>query len=183
MSDGICCQEELSKNGWDYCMRFLKDLLFTDKYLIKGHVKTGGQRLSTFLNNTRKRFLEMEEATLTKHDGSDRISSESVLVKISDVLFAHEMEETGDEVLRNLGVRDRDELLVHFHLSSDASMQISGMVRQRTLDSDIFRKHDFIVMMRPALKGFAANPAPEFDLLNKASYLIVNLDRISIIFQ
>ena len=164
-------------------MRFLKDLLFTDRYLIKGHIKTGGQRLSTFLNSTRKRFLEMEEATLIKHDGGERIHAELVSVRLNDILFAYEMEEAGDEGLRNLGVQAKAELEITIYLSADMPLQMSGMVRTRAMNSDALRKHDFVVMLNPILRGFAAKPAPEYALLKNVPYLIVNRDRISIIFQ
>ncbi len=162
-------------------MRFLKDLLFTDKFLLKGHVKTGGQRLSGFLNNNRKRFLEMEEAALIRHAGGDRIQSALVMVRINDILFAYEMEESGDEGLRNLGGRDKAELAVQIHLISDTPLHLTGLVRRRALDSDAMRKHDFMVLMNPSLKGFASQPAPEYALIQNTPYLIVNRDRISII--
>lgn len=162
-------------------MRFLKDLLFTDKHLIKGHVKTGGQRLSTFLNNNRKRLLEVEEAALITHHGGNRAQSSLLMARINDILFAYEMEESGDEGLRNLGGRDKAELAVQIHLASDAPLLLTGLVRKRALDSDATRRHDFLVLMKPSLKGFTAPAAPEYALIKGAPYLIVNRDRISII--
>ena len=164
-------------------MRYLKDLLFTDKYLIKGHVHTGSQRLSTFLNNTRKHFLEMEEATLIKHDGGDRTQAEWMLVRVNDILFAYEMEETGDEALRNLAAPDRAEIAVTVHLKYDPPMQLSGLVRSRAIDSDTPGNHDFFVMVKPMLQGFPAKAAPEYAVLRDIPYLIVNRDRIAFIFR
>jgi hypothetical protein len=164
-------------------MRFVKDLLFTDKYLIKGHVNTGGQRLSTFLNNTRKRFLEMEEAIFIRHDGGDRIQTEWALVHVNEVLFAHEMEQTGDEGLRNLAARDRAEIAVTIHLRWDAPMHLSGMVHKRAMHSDALHHHDFVVMINPILQGFTVKPAPEYALLQNVPYLIVNRERIALIFR
>src|SRR5512138_517279 len=134
-------------------MRYLKDLVCTDKYLIKGHVKTGSQRLSTFLNNTRRRFLEMEEATLIKHDDGETIQASLLSIRVNDILFAYEMEETGDEGLRHLGLRNKAEVATTIHLRADIPLEVSGMVRRRAMDSDALRKHDFFVMMNPTLKG------------------------------
>jgi hypothetical protein len=162
-------------------MRYLKDLLFTDQYLIKGHAHTGGQRISTFLNNTRKRFLEIEEATLIKHNGGDRLQMEWMLLRVNDILFAYEMEQTGDAGLRNIAARDKPEMAVTIHLKWDPPIQLLGMVRKRAMDSDRLLNHDFIVMAKPALRGFIANPAPEYALLENVPYLIVNRDRIAFI--
>jgi hypothetical protein len=162
-------------------MRYLKDLLFTDKYLIKGHAHTGGQRLSTFLNNARKHFLEMEEATLIQHDGGERIQTEWMLMSVSDILFAYEMEQTGDAGLRNLAARDKPETSVAIHLKWDAPIQLSGMVRKRSMNSDMLFNQDFIVVINPILQGFTAKPAPEYALLENVPYLIVNRDRIAFI--
>ncbi len=163
-------------------MRFLKDLIFTDSHLVKGHANTGSQRLSTFLTNTRKRFLAMEESTRIRHDGGERIQSAQMLVCINDILLAHEMEEAGDIGLRNIALRDRAEIAVTFQLRYDSPLQLSGVVRKRAVNSDASRIHDFIVVANPRLQGFPANPSPEYALLEKASYLIVNKSRIEFIF-
>ena len=164
-------------------MRYLKDLVFTDRYLIKGHAHTGAQRLSSFLNSTPKHFLEMEEATLVKHDGSEHIQTDWLMVRTEDILFAYEMEETGDAVLRNLAVKDKPEIPVVLHLRCDPPMQLSGLVRKRAMNSDRLLNHDFIVMVKPTIQGFTANSAPEYALLDNVPYLIVNRDRISFFFR
>jgi len=162
-------------------MRYLKDLLFTEERLIKGHVQTGGQRLSTFLNNSRRRFLEVEEASLIQHDTGDRVQSSLALVRINALLFAYEMEESGDEGLRTLGGRDRAAVDVHMHLESKIRLSLTGLVRKRALESDTARRHDFLVLENPRIRGFSPEWGPEYALIQSAPYLIVNRDRISII--
>lgn len=164
-------------------MRYVKDLVFTDRYLIKGHAHTGAERLSSFLNSTRKHFLEMEEATLVKHDGGERIQTARIMVRVEDILFAHEMEETGDAVLRNLAARDKPEIPVAIHLRCHPPIQLSGLVRKRTMVSDKLLNHDFIVMVNPVIRGFTANSAPEYALLENVPYLIVNRNRITLIVR
>jgi hypothetical protein len=163
-------------------MRYLKDLLFTDTYLIKGHINTGGQRLSTFLNNTRKCFLEMEEATLIKHIGGKSVQAGHILISIDDILLAHEMEITGDEGMRQLGDRARDEMAITAHFSGDIPLQLSGKVRKRAMDADMPRDHDFLVFLQPVLQGLTAKLAPEFSILENPAYVIANRKRISYIF-
>jgi hypothetical protein len=164
-------------------MRYLKDLLFTDEFLIKGHINTGGQRLSTFLNRTRKRFLGMEDATLIKHDGGDRIMTEWMLVRVDDILLAYEREDTGDEGLRILGERERDEIAIIAHFSGNTSLQLSGKVRKRALDSETLRHHDFVVALDPVLRGFTARLPREYAVFENLPYVIVNRNRIAFIFR
>jgi hypothetical protein len=163
-------------------MRYLKDILFTDTYLIKGHIHTGGQRLSTFLNTTRKRFLEMEEATCIKHSSGEAAQAGEMLISIDDILLAHEMEVTGDEAMRQLGDRVRDEMPITLHFSGDIPLEISGKVRKRAIDTDVLRDHDFVVVLQPVLRGLTAKPAPEYSILEDPSYLIANRKRIAYIF-
>lgn len=164
-------------------MRFLKDLLFTDLFLIKGHANTGGQRLSTFLNKTPKRFLEMEEATLIKHDGSDRFFSPWMQVRVNDIIFAHEMEVTGDEGLRLLAEREKDSIEITAYFSGITPLQLSGKVRKRALDSEALNDHDFIVMIEPILQGLTLNPAQEYAIVENLPYVILNKNRLAFIFQ
>ena len=164
-------------------MRFLKDLLFTEKFFIKGHVNTGDRRLSTFLNNTRKCFLEMEEATLIKHDDGSRITASWMQVQVNDILFAHELEVTGDEGLKHLAERERDDIEATGYFSGSASLQLSGKVRKRALDSDARRDHDFIVVVEPRIEWGAVTLGREYAVLENLPYAIVNKNRLALILR
>ena len=164
-------------------MRFLKDVLYTDTFLIKGHVNTGERRLSGFLNNTRNRFIEVEEATLIRHDGGDCIPAARMQVHIRDILFAHESEDTGDEVLRNLAKHKRDEIRMTAYFSSATPLQLSGRIPRRAFDQDAHLPDDFIVVVHPEFRGLPANDAPEYALLRDLHYVIVNRDRLAFLFQ
>ena len=162
-------------------MRYLKDLLFTETHLIRGHANTGDRRLSTFLNRTRKYFLEMEEATLIRHDGGGTLQAGWMLVRLDDILLAHEMEVTGDEGLRLLGKNAGSEIDITAHFNGRLPLQLSGKVRKRAIDSDAVRGHNFFVVADPVLRGFTANPSREYAIFNKLPYLIANRNRIAFI--
>jgi len=164
-------------------MRFLKDYLFTDNFLIRGHVKTGEHRLSTFLNKTHKRFLDLEEATLIRHDGSGRIHAPKMQVRIHDILFAYESEDTGDDVLKSLAAGARDEIRMTACFNDSTSLQITGNVHRRVFDSTGARQHDFIVVIKPELRELAGSSAPDYDTLRNMPYAIVNKNRIAFLFQ
>jgi hypothetical protein len=165
-------------------MRYLKDLLYTEKFLIKGHANTGGQRLSTFLNKTRKHFLEMEDATLIRHDGGDRILTPWMLARLDNIILAYENEESGDEGLKILAERESDRIEVKAFFSGNCSLQLSGKMRKRAMDSDAIRHQDFIVMVEPKLQGFRANKAArEYSVFDNLSYVIVNRNCLAFIFR
>ncbi len=164
-------------------MIFLKDVIYTDTFLIKGHVKTGERRLSSYLNETRKHFIEIEEATLLRHEGGERIPASRMQVNVRNILFAHESEDTGDEVLRNLAKRQRDEIRVMTYFSSATPLQLSGIIHKRMTDSNTNRLHDFIVVVQPEFLGLPDNVASEYDLFRDLRYVIVNRNRLAFIFQ
>jgi hypothetical protein len=163
-------------------MRFLKDLLCTDTFMIKGHAKSGSGRLSNFLNTTRRPFLEMEEATLVRHDGTNCITTGHVQVRVNDILFAHELEVSGDESLRTLAERNRNDVEVTALFGGDIGIQISGKVRKRSLDSESTRPHDFIVVVEPRIEGIAI-PMNEFEPFKNLPYAIVNRNRLALIIR
>lgn len=162
-------------------MRFFKDCLFTDMFLIKGHVNTGGQRLSTFLNGARKRFLDVEEATLIRHDGSGRTQAAWAQVRTDQILFAHELEDSGDEGLRLLANRERDEIEVTAYFDGNHPLHLSGKVRKHSLEVNTPRGHDFIVVLEPRFEGLSIPSAPEFAVFKNLHYAIVNRNRLTLI--
>ncbi len=164
-------------------MRYLKDLLFTETHMIRGHANTGDRRLSTFLNMTRKYFLEMEEATLIRHDGGGALQAGWMLVRLDDILLAHEMEVTGDEGLRLLGKNAGNEIAITAHFNGRLPLQLSGKVRGRSIDSDTVRNHDFFVVVDPVLRGFTANASHEYAIFKNLPYVIANRNRIAFILR
>ena len=164
-------------------MRFLKDHLFTEDFLIKGHINTGEYRLSNFLNKTHSRFLVVEEAILIRHNGSDPIHASWMQVRIQDILFAYESEETGDDVLRNLSEQSRNEARMTGYFNSTTPVQITGKVHKRVLDAGSTQQHNFFVVTEPEIQGLTVNPAPEYDTIRHMPYVIVNKNRLSFLFK
>lgn len=161
-------------------MRYVKDLLLTDMFLLKGHVKTGDQRLSTFLNTTPKRFLEMDEVTFVKHTGGESVSVPQMLVRVEEILLAHEMEETGDEGLKHLAEREKDEAAVTVFFGGAMPLQLSGKVSKRAVERATSR-HDFIVVVEPVLQVFTGKASHEFAIFEDLPYLIANRARLAFI--
>jgi hypothetical protein len=162
-------------------MRYLKDLLITDNFLIKGHASTGGQRLSTFLNNNRKPFLEMDEVTLIGHDSDESVLVPWMLVRTDSILLAHEIGEAGDEGLKGLAEQETDKVTVTVHFNGRTPLQLAGKVRKRALNSEASGHHDFIVVVEAKLQGLNFQTTPEYAVFGNLSYVIMNRNRVAFI--
>jgi hypothetical protein len=162
-------------------VRYLKYLLLTDAYLIKGHLNTGGRRLSTFLNTTRKHFLEMDEVTIVNQAEGEGARFDPMLLRLDEILLAHEMEEAGDDGLRLLADQERHEVAIHSHFAGTSQLQLSGKVSRRALDRCASGHHDFIVVVEPQLLGLTGRMAQECAVLAGLPYLILNTNRLALI--
>ncbi len=159
-------------------MRYLKDLLLTDICLLKGHVNCGGQRLSKFLNATPKRYVEMEEVTLADHSRAELSHSPRVLVRVDEILLAHEMDDAGDEALKILAERDRDDVPVTAGFGGVCPVQVAGQVSRRVMEREPAGAHDFIVIVDPRISGLPGKATAEYDVFQRLPYVIANRERI-----
>jgi hypothetical protein len=165
-------------------LRYVKDLLVTDEALIRGHVATGGRRLTDFLNSTPRTFLDVDEATVADHRTGEGVSYDSLLVRIDEVLLAHEMVEAGgDQVLKALADAGRDLAGIRLELASGLRLTVSGRVITRLLAREDLGEAHFFVVDTPVVSGFpspdGAAPAP----LRSLSYVIVNRNRVALAFR
>ena len=159
---------------------YLKDLLLTNAFLIKGHINTGGQRLSTFLNNFPRRFLEIEEVTVMDPVQDTHFTTTRMLVRVEEIILAHELEETGDESLRHLAGQDRDDTVANIQFSGTTPFQLWGKVSTRAIERDSSGQYDFIVVVEPKILGLT-NKAQ--DVLKDLPYLIANKSRMALILE
>ena len=164
-------------------MKFLKHLLLTDTFLLRGHLNTGDQRLSTFLNTIPKSFLEMEEVTFVNRLLGQRTTAGRILIRVEEILLAHETETAGDEHMRVLAGKDRDEIQVVFRFGGAAPFRISGVVSRRTIERDICSGHEFVVMTNPRIQGFGWGKSDEYAVWADLPYVIVNRNRIALVIQ
>ena len=93
------------------------------------------------------------------------------------------MEDTGDGILRNLADRSRDEIRITAYFNVPIPLQISGKAHNRIFDPVSSSHNDFIVLTEPEFQGLAANKAPEYAMLIKLPYAIVNRNRLAFLFH
>ena len=161
-------------------MIYLKDLLLTDTFLLKGHISTGGQRLSSFLNNIPKHFLEMDEVTVADHVQGVRFTNTRMLLRVEEIILAHELGEAGDESLRLLAGQERIDATVTARFSGATPLTVSGRVSRRAIEHDAPGQHEFIVFVEPRFEGLASIAQDAFKDL---PYVIANRGRIALIYE
>ena len=160
-------------------MRFRRHLVLTEQGIIKGHLKTEGRRLSTFLNNTVRPFLEMEESSLVSSTRGQDASPHSMLLNRNEILLAHEMEETGDDGLRQLAELLRDEVAVTAHFSGVVELQVTGNVGKRAMDRCASGQQVFIVLAEPRFRCPAGEASEQCSILEGLPYVILNTRRLN----
>lgn len=165
-------------------MEFVKDLFLTESFLIKGYVKTGGRRLTTFLNTTGGRFIEVHDATLVGVAQGDRIVTARAMVNLDEILIAHELiGSAGDDLLRRLAEPAKDRALVNLYLGGRLALEISGKMLRRAYNRTDLGEQRFLVVTDTAIEGLAGKKPREFAVLKRAPYLIVNRTRIAYVFD
>ena len=78
-------------------MTIVSDLLLTDAFLIKGQVENKYTRLSQLLDEYRKYFVKVRDATLIDLNSRDRINTPLLHVNVDEILLAHELIETAGD--------------------------------------------------------------------------------------
>ncbi|MBZ5498644.1 MAG: hypothetical protein LAP85_19790 [Acidobacteriia bacterium] len=164
-------------------MKYIKDLLLTDTFLIKGHLNTGGQRLSTYLNSTPRSFLEVEKAILVNHVQREDAETARILVRVDEIMLAHEMETTGDESLRLLAEPEKDLLAIAAHTGGMTPLKLSGKVSRRAIERDTPTCHDFVIVIEPKLRGLTDKAAQICAVFDGLPFVIANRNRLAIIFR
>lgn len=165
-------------------MEYVKDLFLTESFLVKGHVKTGGRRLSNWLNNQNLPFLEVHDATLIGVQQGDRIVTARAMVRMSEILVAHELiDSAGDEQLARLADAESDRTLVNLYFAGRLPIEVSGKMLRRAYNRRDLGDQEFLVVKDPSIEGLAGKKAREFSVLKRAPYLIVNRERLAYVFD
>ena len=71
-------------------LTIVSDLLLTDTFLIRGNIENKYARLSRILDEHRRYFLKVREATLIDLGTGDRITTPLLHVNVDEVSLAHE---------------------------------------------------------------------------------------------
>lgn len=162
-------------------MDYVKDVLLTDRYMVKCFINTGERRLSDFLSLFKRDFLPLNNVTMIDLRDGRAVSSHEAMVRKDDVVVAHELLDlSGDSSMKQMHSRDAWTQNVDMIHSGIVDIEISGLVRQGSLErSD--GGTGFFVIREAALRGVNVSLNPELKILTSLPYLIVNRKQISLV--
>lgn len=161
----------------------VSDLILTESFLIKGNVENKYTRLSQILDEHRKYFLKVRDATLIDLNSCDRISTPLLHVNIEEVVLAHEfLDEAGDS-LRAEATRQQALQRVRVFYTGGLNLEVSGEIRPTAYEADDRSTRRFFVMRNPVLRGFNDRADNDLKLLNTMSYAILNKVRLSYVYD
>jgi hypothetical protein len=165
-------------------VEYVKDLFLTESFLVKGHVKTGNKRLTTWLNTVDQPFIEVHDATLIGVTQGDRIVTARAMVHRREILLAHELiDAAGDNMLKRMAGGTGERALVNLYFGGRLPIEVSGKMLKRAYNRKDLGDQPFIVVTEPSIEGLGGKKAREFGVLSKAPYLIVHRDRVAYVFD
>ena len=165
-------------------LTIVSDLILTDAFLIKGQVDNKYTRLSQLLDEYRKFFVRVRDATLIDLSSRDRIQTPLVHVNVDEIILAHELIETaGDPYAARLahdGVRHQR---VRVFYTGNLNVEIAGEVRPGCYEADDRSTRRFFVMQKPEVRGMKLEGDRDLELLSGLSYVILNKTRLSYVYD
>ncbi len=161
----------------------VSDLFLTDSFLIKGEVERKHARLSQVLDEHRKFFIKVRNATLVDLNTCDRIQTPLLHVNTDEILVAHEfLDQAGDAQLAALH-RDHKLVKVRVFFTGHLNVEVGGECRPGAYEADDRMTRRFFVMRNPQVRGFNAKEDSDLKLLFKLPYVIVNKARLSYVYD
>ena len=166
-------------------LTIVSDMLLTDSFLIKGNVENKYARLSQILDEHRKYFLKVRDATLIDLVTAERITTPLLHVNIEEILLGHEfLDGASDPAQRELATIDPEgQHRVRVFYTGNLNVEVGGHVRPGSYEADDHSSRRFFVMQNPVLRGFNARGDKDLELLNKLDYAILNKLRLSYIYD
>lgn len=165
-------------------LTIVSDLLLTDAFLIKGTVDNKYTRLSQLLDEYRKYFIRVRDATLIDLNSRDRIHTPLLHVNLDEVLLAHELIETaGDPHAARLAHEGIKYQRVRAFYTGNLNVEIAGLVRPGSYEADDRSTRRFFVMRKPEVRGMKLDGDRDLQLLQGLPYAILNKTRLSYIYD
>jgi hypothetical protein len=134
-------------------LTIVSELFLTDSFLIKGEIERKYARLSQVLDEHRRYFLKIRNATLVDLNTCDRIATPILHVNLDEVLLAHEFLDSANDPNQAELYKHQRYNKVRVFFTGHLNLEVGGEVR------------------------------PDLRLLGKLPYMIVNKTRLSYIYD
>ncbi len=164
-------------------LSIVNHLFVTPRFVVKGTVRSGELRLSSYLNAQRRPWLTIDHVTFSDFSGREKVTARRAQLRLADVLFAHEfLDLAGDPVRKKLAQTEaRDYRMVSHGFRAPSRLELVGRVRRDLLDPA--SNDDFFVAMEPLLRGFEGSDAAELEPIKNLSYAIVARSQLHAFFE
>lgn len=158
-------------------------LFVTPRLVVKGTVRTGELRLSSWLNAARRPWLQIEQATFVDLASGEKVAARRASLRLADVLFAHEfLDLGGDPVRRKLAQSESaDFRMVSCWFRAPSRLELVGRVRREALDPAA--TEEFFVVLEPLLRGGEAREQPALEPCRHLRYAIVQRSQLHGFFE
>ena len=167
-------------------LTIVSDVLLTDAFLIKGQVENKYTRLSQLLDEYRKFFIRVRDATLVDLNSRDRIHTPLLHINLDEILFAHELiDEAGDPHQKQLATPAAEQVFhrVRVFYTGNLNVEVAGEVRPGSYEADDRSSRRFFVMNKPEVRGMKLEGDRDLELLKGLSYAILNKTRLSYVYD
>lgn len=164
-------------------LTIVSDLFLTDSFLIKGEVERKYDRLSQVLDEHRKYFLRIRNATLVDLNTCDRITTPLLHVNMDEILLAHEFLDSASDNTAAGIYKNVETSKVRVFFTGHMNVEVGGDVRPGSYEVDDRATRRFFVMRNPIVRGFNTRDDKDLAQLIDLPYLIVNKTRLSYIYD
>ena len=166
-------------------LTIVSDLFLTDSFLIKGEVEGKYTRLSHMLDECRRYFIRVRDATLVDLTTYDRIQTPYVHVNVDEILLAHELlDGANDPTAAQLAhVTEGPLHRVRVFYTGNLNMEVAGQIRPGSYEVDDRGTRRFFVMQKPEVRGIDVSGDEDMKLLGGLDYAILNKSRLSYVYD
>ena len=164
-------------------LTIVSDMLLTDSFLIKGNIENKYARLSQILDEHRKYFLRVRDATLVDLNSCERITTPLLHVNVDEILLGHEFLDSGGDVHLKELAKNQSLHKVRVFYTGALNIELGGDVRPHSYEADDRATRRFFIMQNPVVRGFNDKNDQDLKLLNKLPYAILNKLRLSYIYD
>jgi hypothetical protein len=166
-------------------LTIVSDLLLTDAFLIKGQVENKYARLSQMLDEYRRYFIKVRDATLIDLGTRDRIQTPLVHVNLDEILMAHEfLDSTVDPNLAKLAKeKSLSYNRVRVFYTGNLNVEVAGLVRPGSYEADDRSTRRFFVMTKPEVRGMNLDGDRDLETLKRMDYVVLNKTRLSYLYD
>lgn len=164
-------------------LTIVSDVFLTDSFLIKGEVEKKYNRLSQMLDEHRRYFIKIRNATLIDLNSADRITTPLLHVNMDEILLAHEFLDSSSDMTQAELYKNQAFTKVRAFFTGHLNIEVGGEVRPGSYEVDDRATRRFFVMRAPVLRGFNTRDDDELSQMTNLPYLIVNKTRLSYIYD